>query len=79
MIPAKFDYTRPSSLDEAVSALSSGGYPVWSSTVWLPKNTAIQYKYIKKNPDGTVTWEGSSNRTANTGTNSTLTLNDSWR
>ena len=25
MIPAKFDYTRPSSLDQAVSALSSGG------------------------------------------------------
>ena len=25
MIPAKFDYTRPSSLDEAVSALDSGG------------------------------------------------------
>ena len=25
MIPAKFDYTRPSSLDEAVSALVSGG------------------------------------------------------
>ena len=24
MIPAKFDYTRPSSLDEAVSALDSG-------------------------------------------------------
>jgi alpha-amylase len=61
------------------TALSSAGYPVWSSTVWLPKNTAIQYKYIKKNTDGTVTWEGSSNRTANTGTGSTLTLNDSWR
>jgi alpha-amylase len=61
------------------TALSSAGYPVWSSTVWLPKNTAIQYKYIKKNPDGTVTWEGSSNRTANTGTGSTLTLNDTWR
>jgi alpha-amylase len=61
------------------TALSSTGYPVWSSTVWLPKNTAIQYKYVKKNPDGTVTWEGSSNRTANTGTGSTLTLNDSWR
>ena len=25
MIPAKFDYTRPSSLDEAMSALASGG------------------------------------------------------
>jgi len=60
-------------------AESSGGYPTWSTTVWLPKNTAIQYKYIKKNPDGTVTWEGSSNRTANTGSGSTLTLNDSWR
>ena len=61
------------------TALSSSGYPVWSSTVWLPKNTAIQYKYIKKNSDGTVTWEGSSNRTANTGSGSTLTLNDTWR
>ena len=61
------------------TALSSGGYPVWSTTVWLPKSTAIQYKYIKKNQDGTVTWEGSSNRTANTGTGSTLTLNDTWR
>ena len=25
MIPAKFDYVRPSSVDEAVSALASGG------------------------------------------------------
>ena len=25
MIPAKFDYVRPSSLDEAVSALAGGG------------------------------------------------------
>jgi len=25
MIPAKFDYVRPSSLDDAVSALASGG------------------------------------------------------
>jgi alpha-amylase len=61
------------------TALSSGGYPVWSTTVWLPKNTAIQYKYIKKNSDGTVTWEGSSNRTANSGSGGSLTLNDSWR
>jgi alpha-amylase len=61
------------------TALSSTGYPVWSTTVWLPKSTAIQYKYLKKNPDGSVTWEGSTNRTVNTGTGSTLTVNDSWR
>jgi len=61
------------------TAMSSAGYPVWSTTVWLPKNTAVQYKYLKKNSDGTVTWEGSSNRTLNTGAGSSLTLNDSWR
>jgi alpha-amylase len=60
-------------------ALSSGGYPIWSRTVYLPKSTAFQYKYIKKNSDGSITWEGSSNRTANSGTSGTLTLNDSWR
>ncbi|HTZ45306.1 MAG TPA: carbohydrate-binding module family 20 domain-containing protein [Jatrophihabitans sp.] len=61
------------------TALAANAYPVWKTTVWLPKNTAIQYKYVKKNPDGSVTWEGSSNRTANTGSGSTLALNDSWR
>jgi alpha-amylase len=60
-------------------ALSSAGYPTWSGTVTLPANTAVQYKYIKKNPDGTITWEGSSNRTANSGSGGSLTLNDSWR
>jgi alpha-amylase len=60
-------------------ALSSAGYPTWSTTVSLPANTAFQYKYIKKNPDGSITWEGSSNRTANSGSGGSLTLNDTWR
>jgi alpha-amylase len=47
--------------------------------VSLPANAAFQYKYIKKNPDGSITWEGSSNRTANSGSGGTLTLNDTWR
>ncbi len=59
-------------------ALSSAAYPVWRGTVNLPANTAIEYKYVKKNGSA-VTWEGGGNRTLNTGSNCTLTINDSWR
>src|SRR6185312_5877725 len=42
--------------------LSSAGYPNGSGSVPLPANTAVQYKYIKKDASGTVIWEGGSNR-----------------
>jgi alpha-amylase len=58
--------------------LSSANYPVWSTTATLPASTSFQYKYIKKNPDGSITWESDPNRSASTGTGA-LTLNDSWR
>lgn len=59
-------------------ALSSAGYPTWSGAVTLPANTSFQYKYVKKNSDGSITWESDPNRSASTGTG-TLTLSDSWR
>ena len=59
-------------------ALSSATYPVWRGTVTLPANTAIEYKYVKKN-GSSVTWESGGNRTLNTGTGCTLTVNDAWR
>jgi alpha-amylase len=59
-------------------ALSSAAYPVWSATVTLPANTAVEYKFIKKNTDGSVTWESGANRTLNTGT-SAQTVNTSWK
>ena len=58
--------------------LSSAGYPVWSAGTPLPANTSFQYKYIKKNPDGSITWESDPNRAASTGTGP-LVLNDTWR
>jgi alpha-amylase len=58
--------------------LSSANYPVWSTIATLPASTSFQYKYIKKNPDGSITWESDPNRSASTGTGA-LTLNDSWR
>jgi hypothetical protein len=60
-------------------ALSSASYPVWSGTVTLPAGTAFQYKYLKKNTDGSVTWESDPNRSYTTGTGATATVNDTWR
>ncbi|MEV4492488.1 carbohydrate-binding module family 20 domain-containing protein [Micromonospora coxensis] len=59
--------------------LSSADYPTWRATVTLPANTAVEYKYLKKNPDGSVTWESGSNRSFTTPAGGTWTGNDTWR
>jgi alpha-amylase len=61
-------------------ALSSATYPVWQATVSLPGNTAVQYKYIKKE-GSTVIWESDPNRTRTTASASpcTATWTDTWR
>ncbi|HEY0001595.1 MAG TPA: carbohydrate-binding module family 20 domain-containing protein [Actinoplanes sp.] len=59
-------------------ALSSATYPEWRGTVSLPANTAIEYKYLKKNGTA-ITWESGDNRTLNTGSACTLTVTDAWR
>ncbi|WP_460064828.1 carbohydrate-binding module family 20 domain-containing protein [Streptomyces sp. YKOK-I1] len=58
-------------------ALSSSGYPIWSGEVSVPINTSFEFKYIKKDASGNVTWESNANRTAAT-TTSALTVNSSW-
>jgi glucoamylase len=56
-------------------------YPIWANTVNLPSGTAIQYKYFRRNADGSVTWEtiaGGGNRSATTpATGGSLVVNDS--
>ncbi|ABX06697.1 MAG TPA: ATPase [Herpetosiphon sp.] len=59
--------------------LSSASYPVWSKTINLPASTAIEYKYIKKDGSGNVTWESGSNRTFTTPSSGTVTRNDTWK
>ncbi|WP_436529171.1 S8 family serine peptidase [Actinoplanes sp. HUAS TT8] len=46
--------------------LSADGYPTWSGGVSLPPDTAVEFKYLIKNPDGSVTWESRANRTTTT-------------
>jgi alpha-amylase len=58
--------------------LSSSGYPVWRGTVTLPANTYVEYKYIIKNPDGSVVWEPGNNHSFTTGGSGSGTLNDTW-
>jgi alpha-amylase len=59
-------------------ALASATYPVWRGSVNLPPNTTFEYKYVKKNGSA-VGWENGANRTVDTGSGCSLTLNDTWR
>ncbi|MGI5214520.1 carbohydrate-binding module family 20 domain-containing protein [Plantactinospora sp. CA-290183] len=60
--------------------LGSASYPVWRGTVNLPPNTAVEYKYLRKNGDQVV-WEGDPNRVRNVGAPAScaVTWTDSWR
>ncbi|TFK52523.1 glucoamylase [Heliocybe sulcata] len=58
--------------------LSSANYPTWSITVNLPANTAVEYKYIRKN-NGAVTWESDPNNSITTPASGSTTENDTWR
>ncbi|MGV9601805.1 carbohydrate-binding module family 20 domain-containing protein [Streptosporangium sandarakinum] len=60
-------------------ALSSAAYPVWRGTVGLPAGRTISYKYIKKNPDGSVTWESDPDRSFTTPSGGPVTRNETWR
>ena len=55
-----------------------GGLPGLVGTVTLPANTAVEYKFIKKDGAGNVEWESGANRTLNTGTAS-QTVNATWK
>jgi alpha-amylase len=54
------------------------GNGVWSASVTLPQNTAVQYKYIRKNSTGSVTWEYDPNRARTTPGTCAVTWTDTW-
>ncbi|GFF63758.1 acid alpha-amylase [Aspergillus lentulus] len=67
-------------------ALSSSKYtssnPEWYATVTLPVGTSFQYKFFKKESDGSIVWESDPNRsyTVPTGcAGTTVTVSDTWR
>ncbi|MEV0125805.1 CBM20 domain-containing protein [Streptomyces sp. NPDC050703] len=56
---------------------TASSYPRWSTSVRLPVGATVQYKYIKRSPTGTVTWESTPNRTLTVVQDSPGTY-DSW-
>ncbi len=59
--------------------LAPTAYPTWNLDVALPAGSSIQYKYLRKDPSGAVTWESGANRTATVPSSGLLSLNDTWR
>lgn len=59
--------------------LSSASYPVWKLDVTMAAGTSFQYKYIRKDGSGSVTWESGANRTATVPSTGKIVLNDTWR
>ncbi|OKJ76585.1 carbohydrate-binding module family 20 domain-containing protein [Streptomyces sp. CB02460] len=60
--------------------LDPATYPVWKLDVALPAGTAFEYKYIRKDASGNVTWESGANRTATVPSSGKVTLtSDVWR
>ncbi|MFG3493803.1 carbohydrate-binding module family 20 domain-containing protein [Streptomyces sp. NPDC047928] len=59
--------------------LDPASYPVWKLDVNLPAGTAFEYKYIRKDGAGNVTWESGANRVATVPASGKVTLDDTWR
>ncbi|KIY70325.1 carbohydrate-binding module family 20 protein [Cylindrobasidium torrendii FP15055 ss-10] len=61
-------------------ALSSADYPVWSVTLNIAAGTTFEYKFIRKESDGTYQWESDPNRSATvSSSDDTQTLTSSWK
>lgn len=59
--------------------MSSASYPVWKLDLSLPAGTSFQYKYVRKDGSGGVTWESGANRTATVPSSGKVSLTDTWR
>lgn len=59
--------------------LDPAAYPVWKLDVSLPAGTSFEYKYLRKDANGKVTWESGANRTATVSSSGTVVLGDTWR
>lgn len=53
-------------------------YPTWFYDISVPSGKTIEYKYIKKDSAGNVTWESGDNHTYSTVTGGTGTVVDNW-
>lgn len=60
-------------------ALRPTAYPTWTGTVFLPRGATINYKFIKKDGSGNVTWEGGPNQTFTVPDAATSSTSGTWQ
>ncbi|MEU9704856.1 carbohydrate-binding module family 20 domain-containing protein [Streptomyces sp. NPDC047981] len=63
----------------AALKLDPASYPVWKLDVALPGSTAFEYKYLRKDASGNVTWESGANRRATVPASGQVVLADTFR
>ncbi|MFF0286054.1 carbohydrate-binding module family 20 domain-containing protein [Streptomyces sp. NPDC005262] len=60
--------------------LDPATYPIWKLDVSMPAGTSFEYKYVRKDASGAVTWESGANRTATVPSSGKVSLtSDVWR
>lgn len=59
---------------KSTEAMLCPGYPEWYLPVSVPAGTTFEFKFIKKDASGNVTWESSSNRVITSSSDSTGVL-----
>jgi len=60
-------------------ALSPATLPVWTGTVNIPANTNFEFKFVKREPDGSIIWESDPNRLDGTPASGTKNITAEWR
>lgn len=69
-------------VDQCTEALLNPGYPEWYLPVSVPADSTIEFKFIKKDANGNVTWESGSNHVLDTSEDSCGVINTdtySWQ
>ena len=61
------------------STASIASYPTWFYDVSVPAGTTIEYKFVKIDGSGNVTWESGSNHVVTTPTEGTATVCVDWQ
>ena len=70
-----------STTQNAVGAMltTAGTYPNWWLNVSVPAGTTIQYKFIKIQSNGTVTWENGANHSYTVPASGVGSVNVNWQ
>ena len=64
--------------EKAVGPAVCPNYPIWTLTAYLPAGTNIEFKAIKKDANGNVTWQDGGNRTYSVPASGTGQITINW-